>query len=278
MMERRQDIAVKVIGEGSLLRVIAAFERGDLTLNSDLAREGDSPLYLACHKEAHLIVKYLVSLGANVNSVGKYDQIPLHAAIAAGDLQLVKYLWKKGTDIHYIDDSKQTGLHLAAWNYQDIYDFLLSKGARDNQDWSGHTAQHILEEGKKFRAEEQAQLSVDEKQKILFFQAIELGKLSEIERLIHEGANIHGYNERGQFPLYIACKLQSHALEIVPYLLSRGAYINARDGAYKNTPLHAASYYGNLEFVKYLVDQGATLDYINLYGETVLHQAANAGK
>lgn len=79
---------------------------------------------------------------------------------------------------------------------------MLSKGARDSQDWSGHTAQDSLEEGKKFRAEEQAQLSVDEKQKILFFQAIELGKLSEIERLLHEGADIHGYNERPISSLY----------------------------------------------------------------------------
>ncbi len=59
-------------------------------------------------------------------------------------------------------------------------------------------------------------------------------------------------------------------------LLEAGADINARDGDYY-TPLIQHAYLGNLEIVKFLVFNGASIELRNRYGETALDKAKSEG-
>ena len=58
-------------------------------------------------------------------------------------------------------------------------------------------------------------------------------------------------------------------LEIVKYLVVKGANVNAKDH-YDSTALMMASRRNNLEIVKYLVRNGANVNAKNNYGETAL--------
>ena len=62
--------------------------------------------------------------------------------------------------------------------------------------------------------------------------------------------------------------------EIVEYLVSKGANIEAKDD-YNYTPLHLASYFGKPDIVKYLVSKGANKNAKDKDGKTPYDLAAN---
>ncbi|KAF5333035.1 hypothetical protein D9758_017228 [Tetrapyrgos nigripes] len=53
--------------------------------------------------------------------------------------------------------------------------------------------------------------------------------------------------------IFIKIKIERH-LDIVKYLVEKGAYVNAKGGEY-GFPLHAAAYMGRLDVVKYFVEE-----------------------
>lgn len=55
----------------------------------------------------------------------------LHKAVLRGNLRAVKILVEAGLDINLPGDMSQTPLHYAtSWNYPEIAEYLLSKGAK----------------------------------------------------------------------------------------------------------------------------------------------------
>ncbi|XPS83969.1 putative peptidase C14, caspase [Desulfosarcina variabilis str. Montpellier] len=66
-------------------------------------------------------------------------------------------------------------------------------------------------------------------------------------------------------------------LEIVKYLVSKGANVDAKDNAYHYTPLHAAVYTCNMDIAKYLIANGASINAKTISKETPLHLAVNCG-
>jgi len=65
----------------------------------------------------------------------------------------------------------------------------------------------------------------------------------------------------------------------IPWLVARGADINAVNGALKGSPLSTASRQGlSIRAIKGLLDAGADTDHMERDGETALHYAAMKGK
>ncbi|WP_144939727.1 ankyrin repeat domain-containing protein [Paenibacillus sp. 32O-W] len=99
--------------------------------------DGYTPLGLAAHFGNEEAAAYLLDNGADPNlkgKDGKLDNTPLHAAIAANHLNLVKLLLRHGTDIDSQCEGEArrgfTPLHVAAhFNRTEIIGLLLKEGA-----------------------------------------------------------------------------------------------------------------------------------------------------
>ncbi len=88
-----------------------------------------------------------------------------------------------------------------------------------------------------------------------------------IEWLISEGADINARSKWiGATPLDRAAI--SGRLDIIKILLANGAYLNARDHYSQETALHFASYCGHSKIVEYMLTQGAYMKIQNKYGYT----------
>ncbi len=101
------------------------------------------------------------------------------------------------------------------------------------------------------------------------------GKLNELKKLYalsKEYLNIQSENyTEYDSALHIASA--RGYIEIVDWLISKGADVNIKDGFY-GTPLHYAACEDNLDCVKLLVSKGALINLQNKYYETALHHAA----
>ena len=101
------------------------------------------------------------------------------------------------------------------------------------------------------------------------------GNLSEVQRLVRDGADVNKCSrEDGFFSIYMASE-QGH-LSVVRYLVQEGA---DKDKATKNggTSLFAAAGQGRLSVVQYLVQQGADKNKASNSGTTPLLVAALQG-
>ena len=103
-------------------------------------------------------------------------------------------------------------------------------------------------------------------------EAVEQGKLPEVERLIKGGVDIDVEFALGETPLMIAA--QNGHSDVVKFLVNHGANVSARDKRGKPCLLHSI---GHPEILKFLVDKGAEVNARDGNGWTVLmHAVANA--
>lgn len=103
----------------------------------------------------------------------------------------------------------------------------------------------------------------------LLFYACRDGNLDIVRYLIGKGANINSSNHEGRTPLMHAA--ESNNLDIVKHLIINKANINAGGGTYKVwTALMKASYWGYLDIVKHLVNNGADVNAKNSLERTAL--------
>lgn len=125
---------------------VAALVDADRSLANAVARDGYSPLGLACFFKRRDVVKALLERGANP-SVPSRDQgfTPLHSAVAtdAGDAtaEIVRLLLDAGADPNVKSHEGGTPLHSAAFTGDlEIAEMLLAYGADPNAtDPKGHT-------------------------------------------------------------------------------------------------------------------------------------------
>lgn len=107
------------------------------------ADKGWSPLHLAAHYGHLAVVKLLIEEGGDVNvrSRNKIGNRPLGAAVAGGQLEVVRVLLASGANVNATDVGGLTPLHLAVGEKRkDIADALIAAGAdREAKDKNGRT-------------------------------------------------------------------------------------------------------------------------------------------
>ena len=191
----------------------------------------------------------------------KNDVMPIHVAVKYNHLSIVEYLIEKqNVDIEIKDNEGCTPIYWAAkWGRLRIVEYLISKGA--NIETENENCWHLIH-----LASSSGLLSIvqyliekrnvdkDIKAKVgetpLHFACCE-NRLEIVKYLISKGANIEAKKQYGETPLYWAC-FNGH-LPIAEYLLSKGANIDTGD-------LASACLFGHLSIVKYLISKGAKIE------------------
>jgi ankyrin repeat protein len=108
------------------------------------------------------------------------------------------------------------------------------------------------------------------------FDAVRNNELEKVKVLVKNDASLVNIkDEAGNTPLHNAAITGS--FEIIGYLLSKGADINAQN-MQLNTPLHEAIQSRKENTACLLIEKGADLSKINIHEQTPLHRAASANQ
>jgi len=94
----------------------------------------------------------------------------------------------------------------------------------------------------------------------LIIQAIENGNVDVNDKCKYYGTDLMYYI------LYIAS--HSNKIDLVKYLISKGAMINQLSGPLQWTALHAAAYKNNVDIVTFLLDSGVDSEIKDVEGHT----------
>lgn len=254
-----------------------------------------SPLYNACSNGKLDVVKYLIdSLGAKFDEdvIGPNDHTELYVACENNHYEVVKYLVEKGAKVNCINNSY---LSIACQNgYIEIVKFLIEQGADMNALHYDKTCLFVACAGEYDRHEgnKRYMKTYAVRQLEVVKYLVECGADMETKckfqgdkywnygtalnvsckknnvvlarYLIEQGANVNMYYEDSlsETCLLLACSYLNENLEMVKLLIRSGANVNHRNNT-GSTCLHVAIQKGNLNVVKYLIDQGAILQQNN---------------
>ncbi|MEW6672242.1 MAG: ankyrin repeat domain-containing protein [Thermodesulfobacteriota bacterium] len=115
-------------------------------------------------------------------------------------------------------------------------------------------------------------------------RAAKSGNMKEVQALLNSGADVNEVVTPGLAPLHEAV-FNNAPLDIVRLLIDKGADVNKKscgDGWATScncgTPLHITACKGNINMMKLLIEKGAEVDALDLWGATPLVSAAYAGQ
>lgn len=270
-------------------------------IDATMAEYGESPLHWAVNNKHLDIVKLLVKHGADVNVADEMGITPLHMAADSGSVEMAKFLIDNGADIKARmsvigSDSGpknadgETPLHWAA-NYEvglllvekgaDVNDKPLSSGPGEYQQTPIYNA---IERGSvelvRLLVQKGATVQMKDRMDKTPLDAVcfvsgegkyEIG--SHAATMIAQILVAHGANANQDFvaevrlqrPLSVAAG-QSQNLELVKFLVAKGASVNPRCTEYgDDTPLmQAVGVEGNKDVVQFLIDKGANVNATSL--------------
>lgn len=99
------------------------------------------------------------------------------------------------------------------------------------------------------------------------------GNIAGVEQQLTNGVNIDCLDKSSQTPLMCAISSTNAGLEMVQFLVTSGADVNAVGGEYNYTVLGFAVQSGNIDKIRYLLDAGADIHYQRPDGYDVLIDA-----
>lgn len=195
-------------------------------------------------------LKRLIAKGTDINARDKEGNTPLMLAASTGHKAIADLLVAEGARIDAKNNKRNTALHgAAAAGHTAVADLLIAKGAAINEKNEGGDTPLVL--------------------------AAFTGYRGVAELLIAKGADINSKKGDDSTPLYIA-SLHGHK-EVADLLIAKGADVNARNKI-DNTPLAAAAAAGNRDVARLLIAKGAEINAKTEHGNTPLHWAATTGR
>ena len=246
--------------------------------------EGEAPIHIASKNGHLLIVQYLIDQ-QNVNidiKGGYYEQTPLHYACEKGHLPIAEYLISKGANINakdvfgdYVIHSASKGSHLP------IVQYLIEKQNVDI-DIKGPLHKtpliYACEFDNRIFIQEKSDGTKKGWNKIAqLYYELEKDHIQIVDYLISKGANVNAKDCEGNYVIHTAI-LHGH-LSIVQYLIEKQNVSKDKKGRHQMTTLHYACKIGHLPIVQYLISHGAIF-WINAKDakeRTSLHYASYKG-
>lgn len=199
--------------------------------------DGLSALHQAVIEDCEDVVDVLVQHGADLNIKDADLWTPLHAAVACGNYELVKYLVDNGASLVEINTDGNMPIDLVEDN-EDVEIFLDEAMAK-----AGYTEEDL----ENIRNEIPNQM------------------LEDLKDGVQNKRDLNIVGEHGETAMHIAAA--NGYEEVVNYLLDHGARIDVIDHDCWQ-PIHAAACWGQDKIIEILVNHGADLDAVTKDGET----------
>ncbi|XP_050503639.1 ankyrin-1-like [Diabrotica virgifera virgifera] len=213
--------------------------------------EKQGPLHLATENNNFLMVQLFTEAGANIQCIDYDGNMPIHIAADMGYIEIIKYFLEKGIDIDIINESsKMTPLQMAAHRgHIEVIDYLLLNNANLHlKDYQNRSSIHHGVLGKRAKI---------------------------VHSLIKKGVDINVEDIHYLTPLHLACREGN--LEIVQLLLENGAVCNLKERFWTYSPLHWSET-NYLKIIKYFINIGVDLNFGTSQECTVLHVACKRGE
>ena len=205
-----------------------------------------TPLHYTCFNGFDNVARLLIDNGAEIEALNVRNRTPLIlAARESGDIEILSYLLKKGSNINAVDKYGDNALSLAAWRgFSDAANLLIKNGAELPQNQA--KIQSLLVN------------AVDKKLDRLFYYLVDKGVNINIKNN-HKGTLLHSAAIGG-------------SPNIIQYFLDHNFDVNAID---RNgwTPLHYAAEKGRIEAIELLVRSGTNINTRTMMGQTALNIA-----
>lgn len=239
--------------------IVKALLQGNADPNTHLPRtETRTALILSIQNGLFDAFCHLVDHGASLEPGNQYiKESAIHEAVTHGEVEMIRYLLKKGVSSNHRTSYGYTPLHYAK-DEPLVVELLLKHNANPNgvSDDSTTVLASVLEYE---NSSEWADFNREKENDI--YKVVEL--------LIAAGANVNKPSgENSKIPLCIAAsKRGSATLEL---LLKSGAAVNAVGDYEKNTALMNACAAGRWDNVELLLSKGADVLIKNQDGETAL--------
>jgi ankyrin repeat protein len=309
-------------GQQAITKAVACNELAPLqllvSLGVDLNHldcDGFSHLQKACLLGYPKMVQYLVQSGSDINAPPTRPDnfTALHCAVAAGNVNIVRYLMKNANNAIQQCNSYDgyTLLEVCSQNLQyygnwmtiwteereEIFKILLTNGANINGptnrkvfSWNSALTELILKE----RDEELIRLAINAGADVNckgsgwdarspLQAAAEVGNVQLVKELIDRGAVINSPAAvlYGRTALQAACSAKVANYDLVKFLLDNGADVNADAGIEGGvTALQGAAIRGHIKVVLLLLDYHADVNApcAAIKGRTALEGAAEHGR
>ena len=268
--------------EGGLHVAELLLERG---VHVNTRREGNfTPLHVACHFGKLEIVQLLLDHGADANAETEGGLKVLHQVsfgpyeCQEDGVRVAELLLEHGAEVDTRDKDHSTPLHFASrYGKLEMVRLLLDLGADPEANAEGDMGEkplHDVSRGE-YRSQEEgvciAQLLLEHGADVNtrrndhwtpLHTASYLGNVEIARLLLDHGADpeANAEGDMGEKPLHKVSvgdyRSQEDGVRVAQLLLERGADVNTRRHDHQ-TPLHVASYFGNVEIVRLLLDHGA---------------------
>lgn len=213
--------------------------------------------------------RILIDYGANVNTMNKFGNTPLHQAAANGQEETAKLLLDYEAKIDLRNKAKDTPLHVACKkNNSKLVKLLLCGNADvEAKDAQGETPLIIaVNNGNSeiiaLLLDGGADVNVTEKMDAytpLHLAVVEKNK-KVVSLLLEAGADANAVCLNGETPLHLA--VDTDDIMLMQMLINARADINCENNV-GETPLYFATEKNNQEVINFLLSQGADEEYVN---------------
>ena len=103
------------------------------------------------------------------------------------------------------------------------------------------------------------------------YHAVSDGTIDDVKYFVEKKG------EKVEEGILISCGFRGTGVEVLEFLISKGANVNAKEDYTDNTALHGyARYSNNVEVLEYLISKGANVNAKCSLGKTPMHEAADA--
>lgn len=242
-------------------------------------KEEDELLRFSCNKGDIDKVEELISVGAEINGKDSNGKTPLINAIIGNNIEIMRLLMKSGASVTSVDEYGKTPLiHAIINNNIEAMRILLNNiNVKINKAYGlgKKPIDYAIEQNNietiYLLLERNVELEFV-RDVILLRYASEIGHFETVKILLENyNTTIETKDNKERTPLFLASK--NGNLEIVDYLLEKGADIEARDKE-DRTCLMNASKEGRLNIVEFLLEKGANIEEKDKRGNTPLIHAS----